>query len=462
MKRILTFYQITDLHFYAAQSLGACGPEWERRAKYDQKCVAESEAIIDCAFEKLIADQETEIVLISGDLVCDGEKAGHLEMKRKLDRLAAGGKRVFVLTATHDIHPEPKGYSAERGEYITDGLSKPELLELYWDFGPRDALSVHEASFSYVSRIAEGYRLFVLNDDGNGFENNFYGYSNAQLLWLQEQLRLGRESGDVLLAMGHHPLLPPSPIYPVFSPGEMLANGESVAQLLADSGVRFLFTGHTHMQNISFYESPRGNLLFEINTASLIGYPSPIRKMTLDGQLMKIETQHIENPAFDMGGKAYLTYSRDHFEFMLRDIFDSLANDYDRFCEISPSFSLPRETAEKLRVPLHALGKFLSRLTFEKAGRMLGCKSKIAKEMDSVRLCDFLIAVIRNLYGGDEPYAPGTPEHDSFMALYGRISPLLHRLKPDVDFNYVLEGVLHDAGFPDNDAVLEVPRYIPE
>ena len=424
--------------------------------------MAESEAIIDCAFEKLIADRETEIVLISGDLVCDGEKAGHLELKKKLDRLAAGGKRVFVLTATHDIHPEPKGYSAERGEYITDGLSKPELLELYWDFGPRDALSVHEASFSYVSRIAEGYRLFVLNDDGNGFENNFYGYSKAQMIWLQEQLRVGRESGDVLLAMGHHPLLPPSPIYPVFSPGEMLANGETVAQLLADFGVRFLFTGHTHMQNISFYESPRGNLLFEINTASLIGYPSPIRKMTLDGQLMKIETQHIENPAFDMGGKAYLTYSRDHFEFMLRDIFDSLANDYDRFCEISPSFSLPRETAEKLRVPLHALGKFLSRLTFEKAGRMLGCKSKIAKEMDSVRLCDFLIAVIRNLYGGDEPYAPGTPEHDSFMALYGRISPLLHRLKPDVDFNYVLEGVLHDAGFPDNDAVLEVPRYIPE
>ena len=80
-------------------------------------------------------------------------------------------------------------------------------------------------------------------------------------------------------------------------PGEMLANGETVAQLLADFGVRFLFTGHTHMQNISFYESPRGNLLFEINTASLIGYPSPIRKMTLDGQLMKIETQHIENPA---------------------------------------------------------------------------------------------------------------------------------------------------------------------
>ena len=113
-------------------------------------------------------------------------------------------------------------------------------------------------------------------------------------------------------------------------------------------------------------------------------------------------------------------------------------------------------------MPLHALGKFLSRLTFEKAGRLLMCQADISKEMYPVRLCDFLITVIRNIYGGDEPYAPGTPEHDSFIALYGRIAPLLHRLKPDVDFDSVLEGALYDAGYPDNNAVLEVPRYIPE
>ncbi|HIT52851.1 MAG TPA: metallophosphoesterase [Candidatus Fimivicinus intestinavium] len=459
---MLTFYQITDLHFYAAKALDACGEAWERRAKYDQKCVAESEAIIDCAFDKLLADRETEIVLISGDLVCDGERLGHLELKKKLDRLAAGGKRVFVLTATHDIHPEPKGYSRERGEYVVDGLTKPALLELYRAFGPADALSVHEASFSYVAHITDGYRLFVLNDDGDGYENNFYGYSRGQMRWLEEQLRIGRESGDVLLAMGHHPLLPPSPIYPVLSPHEMTAGGPQVAQLLADAGVQFLFTGHTHMQNINFYDSPRGNRLFEINTASLIGYPSPIRKMALDGHSLKVETQHIEAPAFDLGGKTYMEYSRAHFEFMLRDIFDSAAHDYDRFCELAPSFSLPSKTARQLRAPIHALGKFLDQLTFEKAGRLLLCKSKIAPELYHTRLCDFLVGVIRNIYGGDEPYAPGTPEHDSFMALYSRIAPLLQKLKPEADFDRVIEGVLYDGGYPDNDAVLEAPRYIAE
>ena len=90
------------------------------------------------------------------------------------------------------------------------------------------------------------------------------------------------------------------------------------------------------------------------------------------------------------------------------------------------------------------------------------CKSKISKEMYDTRLCDFLITVLRNIYGGDEPYAPGTPEHDSFMALYRRVAPLLHRIKPHMDFDSVIEGVLYDGGYPDNDAVLKVPRYVPE
>lgn len=40
--------------------------------------------------------------------------------------------------------------------------------------------------------------------------------------------------------------------------------------------------------------------------------------------------------------------------------------------------------------------------------------------------------------------------------------PVAAQAETRCGFNYVLEGVLHDAGFPDNDAVLEVPRYIPE
>ncbi len=68
----MKFYQITDLHYYPSRELGACGEEWQQRAVYDQKCIAESEAIVDAAIDILIADDEIDIILISGVLYDDG------------------------------------------------------------------------------------------------------------------------------------------------------------------------------------------------------------------------------------------------------------------------------------------------------------------------------------------------------------------------------------------------------
>lgn len=457
---MFSFYQITDLHYYAADVLQPQGDAWEYRAKYDQKCVAESGAILDAAIDKLLADTATEVVLISGDLVSDGEKEGHYALPAKLRRLTDGGKRVFVLTATHDVAPYPpypKTYFADRGEVRSEGLTKPELLELYWEFGPKEALSVHRESFSYVTKLSEDIRLFVLNDDGVGWERGFHGYLESELQWLQEQLEEGKRSGDMLLAMGHHPLLKPSPVY---SPAdEILGDNEKIAALLADAGVCFMFTGHTHMQNISYFDSPRGNRIFDINTASLIGYPSPIRKMTLTDEALTVETQHIDTLDWNLGGKSYLEYSKDHFEFMLRDIFDAAAHDIRHFCEISQGFSLSKEKAWKLRVPIAAAGKLMDTLTFQKAGRLLLCGKKIPPEMQNRRLCDFVIDVVRNIYAGDEPYAPDTPEYKAFMALADRLMPILRRALKTPDPKAFLEGILYNSGYPDNDAVLPVPKY---
>lgn len=457
---MFSFYQITDLHYYAADVLQPQGDAWEYRAKYDQKCVAESGAILDAAIDKLLADTATEVVLISGDLVSDGEKEGHYALPAKLRRLTDGGKRVFVLTATHDVAPYPpypKTYFADRGEVRSEGLTKPELLELYWEFGPKEALSVHRESFSYVTKLSEDIRLFVLNDDGVGWERGFHGYLESELQWLQEQLEEGKRSGDMLLAMGHHPLLKPSPVY---SPAdEILGDNEKIAALLADTGIRFMFTGHTHMQNISYFDSPRGNRIFDINTASLIGYPSPIRKMTLTDEALTVETQHIDTLDWNLGGKSYLEYSKDHFEFMLRDIFDAAAHDIRHFCEISQGFSLSKEKAWKLRVPIAVAGKLMDTLTFQKAGRLLLCGKKIPHEMQNRRLCDFVIDVVRNIYAGDEPYAPDTPEYKAFMALADRLMPILRRALKTPDPKAFLEGILYNSGYPDNDAVLPVPKY---
>ena len=72
------------------------------------------------------------------------------------------------------------------------------------------------------------------------------------------------------------------------------------------------------------------------------------------------------------------------------------------------------------------------------------------------KLADFIITLVTNMYGGDEPFAPGTAEYDSFMAIYSRIAPLVHKVLGSDEIDAVIRGVLYDSGYPDSDAVLPI------
>lgn len=455
----MKFYQITDLHFYPARVMKAHGEQWEYRTTYDQKCIAESEAILDKTIELLLSDKETDIIFITGDNVCDGERIGHLELRKKLHRLTDAGKRLFLITGTHDLHPCPLGYSAEKGEHRVAGCTKKELIEIYGEFGYNNAISVHKSTFSYVAKLDEHTRLLALNDDGIGFEDGFHGYFDNQLNWIIEQLKAGKESGDRMLVITHHPLLAPSPFYEFYCKDQMLGDCDRIRELFADYGVQFVFTGHTHMQNINYFDTPRGNRIYDINTASLIGYPSPIRYFELTDAELTVKTLHIDKPDYDLKSMTYMDYSRHHFDYMLKDIVYSAANDFEHFVKVAEGFSLHEEQSRKLKPFILALGKILDKLTFKSAGNLLMCKSKIAPRMYNVRLADFVITLIGNVYGGDEPYVPGTAEYDSFMALYEKIAPVLHKALGSDEIDYVIKGILYDDGFPDNDAVLPVIPY---
>ena len=456
----MKFYQITDLHYYPARELKADGKEWIYRSTYDQKCIAESEAILDATIEMLLSDNEINIILITGDNVCDGERVGHLSLAKKLRKLTDAGKKVYIITGTHDLHPEPKGYSNEKGEYVVDGCSREELEKIYGDFGYNEAIAKHPETFSYVSQLDDNTRLLALNDDGIGWDDGFHGYFDDQLNWIKAQIDDCRKAGQKMMAITHHPLLAPSPIYEFYCKNQMLGDNEKIAKLFADNGIQFVFTGHTHMQNINYFDTKKGNRVYDINTASLIGYPSPIRKMELTEKELIIKTLHPQNIKYDFGSKSYLVYSRDHFDFMLKDIVDSAANDIDRFVEVAECFSLHKEQSEKIKLPIHILGKLLDTLTFKKAGIVLGCKSKIAPRMYNVKLADFIITLVRNIYSGQELYAPGTAEYDSFMAIYQRLAPIAHKIFKGSEIDDVIKGVLYDDGYPDNDAVLEVKEFI--
>lgn len=443
---MLTFFQITDLHYYPARVLGACGKEWEKRALYDQRCIAESEAIVDAALELIAKDGSCDIVLVTGDVVCDGEMAGHISLAEKLKKLKAAGKKIFLITASHDIRPDPRGYN-ENGEYITECATKEQLFDIYYDFGLSDALSIHKSTNSYCAKLDEGYRILMLNDDREGWGSDNYGFSDEQLEWAKQQIDDAKAAGDEMLAVCHHPVLAPVKFYRMFSPQEMIDDADDFAEFLASNGIRFLFTGHTHMQNISRYDGKNGGAFYEINTGCLTAYPSPVRKMVLDGNTLSVTTLHPEKMNWDTQCKPYMRYLEEHFDYMLHDIFYSAAHDIDRFCELGESFSLKKEQSQKLKLPINMAGKMLDKLTFKKAGRMLGVLSKVAPRMYDVRVCDFLITVINNVYGGTRDYAPGSAEYDSFMAVADAVFRIIPSQKLKAQYRDTIRPVLSDALF---------------
>ncbi len=462
MSKDLKFYQITDLHHYATE-LGTSGKAFEWICLSDQKCLAETGAMIDAYFDKIIEDTETNIVLITGDVTCNGAMESHRDLIPKLQRLKDAGKRVFLTTGTHDYFMDKGNGTGKAEKCVGDELStatrteRDELLEIYHDFGLSEAISVHKPSHSYCVQLQEGYRLLCLNDDGDEF---FCGYYEDCMEWIKEQIDEAHENGDYIFAVTHHPVLPPSPIYPYFSKRDMLGNYEETSTFFADNGVKFVFTGHTHMMNIAKKTTEKGNELYDINTASAVGYPSAMRKVKMTDTQVFVDSVQIENFDWDLKGKTVDEYTRENFLQFLNCIFDSMAYDIDMMAKLSTSFSMTPEKVYKAKPILVPVGKFLQKATFKTIGKLFCIGKYVDKSIENRLVKDFALELITNVFYGDEPYTPDTPEYKAVWALANKRIKKLVKLKKGSEellniIDVVLDGVLYDAPPSDWQGVFE-------
>lgn len=459
MGHSVDFYLITDLHHYA-HSLGIEGEAFEKLDKREQKCLAETGPIIDAYIDKLIADKDVKNILIAGDVSSNGAIDSHTDLVPRLHRLKKAGKKVYLITATHDYFVEGNGTGHAircEGDKVLDaeGTHREKLVELYHEFGLDDAISVHKSSHSYCVQIEEGYRLLCLNDDG---DRVFCGYDEDQLKWILNEIKAAHEAGDYIFAMTHHPTLPPFPLYPLMSKRDMLGDWERTTTALADAGLELMFTGHTHMQNIGYKETAKGNRYYDVNTSSLVGYPSNMRKVHIDDKKIEIHSETIEHFEWDRKGMSVDEYLQNHFLYFLNDIMDSAANDIDHFAELSTGFSMTPEQVYKLKKPIQFVGKGLQKWTFGSVGRLLCVYNQIDPKVKDMKIRDFFLEVIQNVYRGNEPYTPDTPEYKSFAVIIFKVERLLAKFKKTKDmsriFNKLLQ-TLYDLGPDDYELTVE-------
>ena len=448
------FYHLTDLHYYANEVIGSYGKYYELREMVDQKCVDKSGAIIDSAFDTIAEDKETEIVLISGDLTYDGEVQSHDALVKKLADLKSKGKRVYVTFATHDFHMEAKKFTDD-GEYFLPKYTRDELREKYADFGFNEAIAEHKESYSYCVQLTEDTRLLALNDDGDCEE--FCGYYNDLLQWIKLQVEDANRAGCKIFAMTHHPVLEPSPIYPLFFHRNMLGGYEFTAPYLADLGIEYIFVGHTHIHDINSLTTKNGNKMYQINTAALSAYPLAYRKINFSDDGMDVKSVQVEKIDADTDGLTVLEYAKKHFTAMIELVFETLENDFEKFIMLSKGFSGNEKLFRKFRPVMQKFGGVLNSLTFKKFCRLFGCSKYLDKSIEDKKIVRFICDVIINLYSGNEIYSPDTAEYKAFLPVckkLGKIVKLKDSQGNPVALDKLIAGVLYDNGVGDINAFL--------
>lgn len=421
-KTSITF--IADTHHYS-RTLGDSGKAFAFRSDSDQKCLKETGAIIDSAFDYL-GKSDCDAVCIAGDLTNDGERVCHEEFREKLYKLREN-KKVYVITATHDwcCDKNPRRFSGENVYTDVPTLNHNDIYEFYKDFGVNDAFAEYKTTLgpaSYAVNIGEHITLLGLIDDKNGRDSA--GYKQAHLDWICGQIKLAIENGRVPVAMEHHLLIPH--ITPLFTKGACSPDREKIINAFADAGLKIIIVGHSHLQRIDRHVSPSGNEIYEINVGSLVGYPAPMVTVTADENKISVKTDYLKNFSFDGEELDAQKYLANHSVKVISVLFSAAAqNDRELFRQRLLALGINTEKLGTAFTPMFLVFRKLSKMTVAQAGAYIN-KMPFAKKIPQKSI---------------DAYAQFTVQQITEKVWLNILDGAKEKYMPDSDFHKIVAGV---------------------
>ena len=214
-----------------------------------------------------------DFLLLPGDLTQDGEIVNHLWLKSKLATLPYP---VYVIPGNHDI-PSLHG---------SDTVIRHDQFPYYYqDFGYHNP---HNLDYSY--EIAPNLQLIALNSNNFDCHGKQRGFLTAeQFIWLEGTLSTLKDK--MIFVMIHHNIIEhlPNQSEHILGKRYMLDNAPQLLDMLAKYQVKFIFTGHLHVQDIAQHRD-----IYEITTGSLITYPHPYRVFQLTSNSLIVESHHVQ------------------------------------------------------------------------------------------------------------------------------------------------------------------------
>jgi 3',5'-cyclic AMP phosphodiesterase CpdA len=241
------FAVVSDLHLALPHTI------WDHPSRFH--LVEVSISAFKSVLEHL-AQLDLDFLLLPGDLTQHGEPENHAWLQQCLAQLPFP---VYVVPGNHDVPV----LLADR-----QSIAFADFPYYYTKFGYDDPQQMY-----YIRQLLPGVKLIGLNSNSFNDQGEQVGCLDAkQLLWLEEVLAA---SGDELvLVMVHHNVvehLPNQSNHPLAN-RYMLSNSAELLQLLRRYGVKLVFTGHLHVQDIAYSDG-----VYDITTGSLVSYPHPYR-----------------------------------------------------------------------------------------------------------------------------------------------------------------------------------------
>ena len=441
MKNV-SFYLLADAH-YVSKKNWTEGKPFTFRERSDQIALKATPEILDTFIEKIIADEETDTVIFAGDNVNNGDMNSHYEFRQRLEKLTDAGKKVYVIYATHDYCGcgEDKNWFTsciytETGTEPTEPMKKSGLYDFYYEYGPKQALSVERESGSFTVKLGGGVRLIAVMDNGNGC--GFCGLFEDGVKWLEGQFKEANECGDYVILVIHHPVIPPWDVFSHAADDEMYGGYRELSSLMCRENVRVVFTGHTHVQNIRKYTDPEGRWFLDISTVALANAAGKMRKVTVDSEsgICDVKSIGIEKlSGIDTGGKSAFDYLYGlNFPGIWEKLIPLCTKDYNAFLELAEGY-LPVDKLKKHKKLIQFAGRKAQKITLSSVanfGRVKKYFTRAQKEeAKSKTLVQTAYILLRHIYSGNAPFTPDTIEYKVLDSAVGRIDKFvdLFRIK---------------------------------
>jgi len=335
---------MSDLHYFAPSLLVNDGAAFQTYLAGDRKLLAQSQAILEEMLAE-VSQAQPNIVLVTGDLTKDGEQIGHQAMTNYLGQLKAGGAKVLVIPGNHDINnPHAASYDGATATPVPT-ITPAQFAQLYAGFGYGDALARDPNSLSYVTEPVPG--LWVLAMDSCHYERNTNGapfdggYLDApRLNWITNQLAAARSQGRFALGMVHHGVLEHFAGQKMLFPEYVLDDYQTLSQIFAGYGMKVVFTGHFHAQDVVKATFDQGPIV-DIETGSAVTFPCPYRLLTLQTNgTLEIASHPITAINYNLGGVPFPTYASNYLYTGLIDLATYMLT--------HPPYNLPLSTGQFL------------------------------------------------------------------------------------------------------------------